>query len=81
MLMQKALKLRFCLGILLSQTTDEMDALHQRIIAIGPIDDNKLRSIFFLNGLEKFYPQLQSTIQATCSSASFNSDMILCAIH
>ncbi len=79
--MQKALKLHFHPGVLLSQTTNKMDALHRHIITIGPIDDNKLHSIFFLNGLGEFFPQLQSTIQATCSSASFNSDSILHAIH
>ena len=82
MLMQKkALKLRFRPGIPLSQTADEMDALHRRIVAISPIDNDKLHSIFFLNGLREFFPQLQSTIQASCSSSSFNSDSVLRAIH
>jgi len=81
MLLQRALKLRFRPGVPLSQTADEMDMLHRRIIAIGPFDDNKLRSVLFLNGLGEFFPQLQSTIQATCSSSSFNSDSVLRAIH
>jgi hypothetical protein len=56
MLMQKALKLCFRLGVPLSQTANEMDALHRCIVTIGPIDDNKLRSVFFLNGLREFFP-------------------------
>jgi hypothetical protein len=59
MLMQKALKLWFCPGIPLSQTADKMDALHRCIVvAIGPIDNNKLCLVFFLNGLREFFPLL-----------------------
>ena|SRR5712671_1977622 len=81
MLLQKALKLCFCPDIPLSQTTDEMDTLHRHIITISPFDDDKLCSVLFPNGLGKFFPQLQSTIQVICSSASFNSEMVLHAIH
>ena len=81
MLLDKALKIRFRPGIPLSQTADEIDALHARIIASGPLDDDKLRAVLLLNGLGEFYPQLQSTIQATSSSPNFGTETILRSIH
>ncbi len=56
MLLDKALKIRFRPGIPMSQTANEIDTLHAHIIASGPLDDDKLRTVLLLNGLGEFYP-------------------------
>jgi hypothetical protein len=73
MLLDKALKIHFCLGIPMSQTTDKIDALHAHIIASGLLDNDKLHAVL-LNGLREFYPQLQLTIQVTSSSPNFSTE-------
>ena len=61
----------------MSQVVDEIDALHARIVAIGPLDDDILRTVFLINALGKHYPQLQSYIKATSDSPNFSSDTVL----
>jgi len=80
-LIAKALNLRFRPGTSMSQVVDEIDALHARIVAIGPLDDDLLRTVFLINALGKHYPQLQSYIQATSDSPNFSSDTVLRAIQ
>jgi hypothetical protein len=80
-LIAKALNLRFRPGTSMSQVVDEIDALHARIVAIGPLDDDILRTVFLINALGKHYPQLQSYIKATSDSPNFSSDTVLRAIQ
>jgi hypothetical protein len=81
LLIAKAFNTRFRLGTAMSQIIDEIDSLHTRILAIGPLDGDHLRTVFLLNALGEHYPQLQSFIQANSNNPSFSSDTVVRAIH
>ncbi len=80
-LIAKALNLRFRPGTSMSQVVDEIDSLHSRIVAIGPLDDDHLRSVLLLNALGEHYPQLQSSIHGNSDNPNFSSNTVLRAIQ
>ena len=61
-LIAKAFNTRFRPGTAMSQVIEEINSLHTRILAIGPLDGDHLRTVFLLNALGEHYPQLQSMI-------------------
>jgi len=80
-LITKAFNTRFRPGTAMSQIIEEIDSLHTRILAIGPLNGDHLCTVFLLNALGKHYPQLQSMIQASHDNPSFSSHTVVRAIQ
>jgi hypothetical protein len=65
----------------MSHVIEEIDSLHTRILAIGPLDGDHLRTVFLVNALGEHYPQLQSMIQGSYDNPSFSSHTVVRAIQ
>jgi hypothetical protein len=81
LLIAKAFSTRFRPGTAMTQVIKEIDSLHTRILAIGPLDGDHLRTVFLLNALGEHYPHLQSFIRANSDSPSFSSNTVVRAIQ
>src|SRR5260221_6660343 len=71
LLIEKAMKIRFRPGVLLTQTWDEIDTITEKIKAIGPIDYDQLKTAFAIHALADHYSNLQSTVQAMTKQDKF----------
>src|SRR5713101_1784810 len=72
-LMTQAMNTRFRADIPLSQTLDNIRALHKRIIQMGPISDDQLYTIFLVNALNDNFEPLQSNIIGLANESNFTS--------
>src|SRR6266851_6209461 len=68
-------------GTAMTHVIEELDSLHTRILAIGLLDGDHLRTVFLVNALGEHYPQLQSMIQGSYDNPSFSSNTIVRAIQ
>ena len=58
-------------SIPMSHVIEELDSLHTRILTIGPLDSDHLRTAFLVNALGEHYPHLQSMIRNSYENPSF----------
>jgi hypothetical protein len=75
-LIKKAMEIRFRPDVPLSETVDEIYALHTKIVNMGPIDDDELLEIFLLNALNDNFENIQSYLMSIADDPSFSSETI-----
>jgi hypothetical protein len=66
LLLKKALDVRFDYQTPISRTIADLRELHQRIVSMGKLDDEKLLTVLLLNSLGDRFGHLQSAME-TCS--------------
>jgi hypothetical protein len=67
-------------GVMMTKVIKEIDSLHTRILAMGPLEGNHLCTVLLLNALGEHYPHLQSFIR-TSNNPSFLSNTVVTAIQ
>jgi hypothetical protein len=70
------MEIRFRPDIPLSETVDEIYALHTKIVNMVPIDDDELFSIFLLNASNDNFENIQSYLMSIADDPSFSSETI-----
>ena len=76
-LVKKAMEMRFRSDVPLSKTAEEIDELHYRIVKMGPLDNDLLKAVFFLNALNDNFEDLQSNLMSMADDPSFSSKTII----
>ena len=77
LLLKKALDIRANPDTPLSTTIVEIDDLHTKIMNMGAIDGDRLRSVLLINCLNNHYTDIQSSIHAMADDLSFSSETVV----
>ena len=77
LLLKKALDVRFNPNTPISNTIVEIDDLHTKIMNMGTIDGDRLRSVLLINALNDHYTHIQSTVHALADDPSFSSETVV----
>ena len=80
-LLKKVLEICFTPDVPLSKTILEISSLQKRIVAMGPINNNKLKSILLINALNNHFENIQSNLMSLTDDPSFNSKTITCCLE
>ena len=72
LLIDKVMKIEFCLGTCFAQTWNEIDTLVERIKATGPLDYNQLKTVLVIKALGRNYESLQLTIKSITKQLVFS---------
>ena len=80
-LLKKVLEICFTPDVPLSKTISEISSLHKRIVAMGLIDNDKLKSILLINALNDHFKNIQSNLMSLTNDPSFNSKTITCCLE
>jgi transposase InsO family protein len=79
--LRKALDVRFDASKSLDDTVTELRGLFNRIISMGPMDNDNLFSVLLINALGDQFTQLQSSIQSLSRMPTFCSALVVERIH
>jgi hypothetical protein len=80
-LVKKAMDICFRPHVPLSKTVEEIDALHFKIVNMGPIDNDQLKAVFLLNALKDDFEDLQFHLMCMADDPSFSSKTIIRRLH
>jgi hypothetical protein len=78
---REALDVRFDPATSLDDTLTELRAIHTKVVSMGPMDDDKLFTVFIIHALGDRFPQLQSSIQSMTTLPNFSSAVVAQRIH
>jgi gag-polypeptide of LTR copia-type len=76
-LVKKAMEMRFRPDVPLSKTVEEIDALHFKIVNMGPIDNDQLKAVFLLNALNDNFEDIHYHLMSMADDPSFSSKTII----
>ena len=76
-LLKKVLEIHFTPDVPLSKTISEISSLHKRIVAMGLINNDKLKSVLIINTLNDHFENIQSNLMSLTDDPSFNSKTII----
>ena len=80
-LLKKVLEICFMPDVPLSKMILEISSLYKRIVAMGPINNDKLKSVLLINALNDHFENIQSNLMSLTNDPSFNSKTITCHLE
>jgi hypothetical protein len=75
--MKKVMEMRFQSDVPLSKTVEEIDALHSKIVSMGPIDSDQLKAFFLLNALNDNFGDIWFDLMCMADDPSFSFQTIM----